>query len=664
MEPDVKFSLNVLPLSIVLAASSVQVFAEDQLPALVVSASRSDKVHVPHASSIKVITREEIELSGARSLPELLRGQSGVYVSDLFGDGSNASVDMRGFGSTANANTLIMVDGRKLNFATDSGTLYFNAIDLDNVEQVEITQGSSGILFGNMAVGGVINVITRKPVEDVIEAALDVGSYNSHKERVRFENILDDGWSSRLVLVNRESDNYRDHNDAETKSASLRLDKVFNGGRVFAEYEYLDDYLETPGALFLDEIAQDRQQAALTYANDYQDLKNSVFRIGFEKDLSDTHHFYMDMAYQDDDRRTLSSFRTLGSVNAVQNRETITLNPRLNATYKNFKFTTGLDFEFTDYLLVSDFGPQGDDQAIKAAYINSSFEIHENWQLLAGVRYAEVENDISDYSGSYDLDDEITIGSVGLEYRPDKQLRVYLKVDENYRFARVDEHTNVAYLQPVGLNNQKGITYEIGTEYSSGGFVSSFSLYRLKLEDEISFDSSGYTNINLDETERNGVSISLLYGLTDNLILSGTYDYTDSQISSGPFDGNVLPLVPENRVSLIADYSIEDATFRIEGVYVDEQYFGSDFSNGFEKMNAYTVFNLSANYQFDKMSLNVRLNNLLNEHYSETGAIGSDTALHPGGEYSYSYMGTAYYNNPAQFTAPERSLWIGVKVNL
>ncbi len=659
-----KFSLNVLPLSIVLAASSVQVFAEDQLPALVVSASRSDKVHVPHASSIKVITREEIELSGARSLPELLRGQSGVYVSDLFGDGSNASVDMRGFGSTANANTLIMVDGRKLNFATDSGTLYFNAIDLDNVEQVEITQGSSGILFGNMAVGGVINVITRKPVEDVIEAALDVGSYNSHKERVRFENILDDGWSSRLVLVNRESDNYRDHNDAETKSASLRLDKVFNGGRVFAEYEYLDDYLETPGALFLDEIAQDRQQAALTYANDYQDLKNSVFRIGFEKDLSDTHHFYMDMAYQDDDRRTLSSFRTLGSVNAVQNRETITLNPRLNATYKNFKFTTGLDFEFTDYLLVSDFGPQGDDQAIKAAYINSSFEIHENWQLLAGVRYAEVENDISDYSGSYDLDDEITIGSVGLEYRPDKQLRVYLKVDENYRFARVDEHTNVAYLQPVGLNNQKGITYEIGTEYSSGGFVSSFSLYRLKLEDEISFDSSGYTNINLDETERNGVSINLLYGLTDNLILSGTYDYTDSQISSGPFDGNVLPLVPENRVSLIADYSIEDATFRIEGVYVDEQYFGSDFSNGFEKMNAYTVFNLSANYQFDKMSLNVRLNNLLNEHYSETGAIGSDTALHPGGEYSYSYMGTAYYNNPAQFTAPERSLWIGVKVNL
>jgi iron complex outermembrane receptor protein len=654
MEPDVKFSLNVLPLSIVLAASSVQVFAEDQLPALVVSASRSDKVHVPHASSIKVITREEIELSGARSLPELLRGQSGVYVSDLFGDGSNASVDMRGFGSTANANTLIMVDGRKLNFATDSGTLYFNAIDLDNVEQVEITQGSSGILFGNMAVGGVINVITRKPVEDVIEAALDVGSYNSHKERVRFENILDDGWSSRLVLVNRESDNYRDHNDAETKSASLRLDKVFNGGRVFAEYEYLDDYLETPGALFLDEIAQDRRQSISNYESDYQNLINNFVRSGFDLNLNQYNQFLIEFSYVESEREFISSSRVFGTPSvSTQSRENITLSPRIVGNYSNFTWTLGVDYESADYRLLTPYGPQENEQNILSGYVQVNTKLSQELIMIAGLRYAEVENDI--YNGlHYELDDNLTIGSFGLNYNLSKNIRLYTRVEENFRFARVDEHTNVISTQPVGLKNQTGVNYEIGMDYHNQDNILGLQLFKLKLDNEIGYTSDpiygNSANTNLDSTDRFGLNISLVHTVDENLLVGLNYSHIEAKITGGVFDGKDVPEVPGNTLNAYSEYSFNNfASVKADFLILDERFYGADFTNQFDKLDDYAIFNLSGNYQFEEFSLNFRLNNVFDEHYSESGAIGYDSS---------------WNERPAEFTSPERNLWIGMKVNL
>src|SRR6056297_3346742 len=76
----------------------------------------------PTARHVRVIDRLEIQASGARTLADLLRGRTSIHVSDAFGDGSNAVLDMRGFGSTASSNTLVLVDGRRLNAPTDSST--------------------------------------------------------------------------------------------------------------------------------------------------------------------------------------------------------------------------------------------------------------------------------------------------------------------------------------------------------------------------------------------------------------------------------------------------------------------------------------------------------------------------------------------------------------
>ena len=73
-----------------------------------------------------IIDQQEIEDSGAQSVTELLRSVTGVHVSDGIGDGGNARIDMRGFGGTAQSNVAVMINGRKINPATDSGD---NTID-------------------------------------------------------------------------------------------------------------------------------------------------------------------------------------------------------------------------------------------------------------------------------------------------------------------------------------------------------------------------------------------------------------------------------------------------------------------------------------------------------------------------------------------------------
>ncbi|NOQ87761.1 MAG: TonB-dependent receptor plug domain-containing protein, partial [Gammaproteobacteria bacterium] len=151
--------------AIATAGISLPAFSEvtaTQIPSVVVSAARTEQSTLTTPASITVITRKQIEDSGSTHIVEVLRGQGGVQIKDLYGDGSRATVDMRGFGDSAGSNTLILIDGRRLN-NPDIGAPDLNSIALDDVERIEVVQGSAGVLFGDQAVGGVINIITRKP---------------------------------------------------------------------------------------------------------------------------------------------------------------------------------------------------------------------------------------------------------------------------------------------------------------------------------------------------------------------------------------------------------------------------------------------------------------------------------------------------------------------
>ena len=111
--------------------------ASQLLSEVVVTATRSPRIEDTIPASITVLRAADIEKTSAQTVSDVLRFQSGVQVSDLLGTKRSPSVDLRGFGETAVNNTLVLVNGRRLNSA-DIGEVDWTTIPLERVERLEI----------------------------------------------------------------------------------------------------------------------------------------------------------------------------------------------------------------------------------------------------------------------------------------------------------------------------------------------------------------------------------------------------------------------------------------------------------------------------------------------------------------------------------------------
>ena len=149
------------------------------LPPIDVSWSRTGTAGIVGAST-SVITAQDIQRSPSQSLPDILAQQVGVQVMHVTGspNGNGDLVDLRGFGAFAQSNVLVLVNGRRYQDFDLQG-FDFSQIPLNSIERIEITRGMSGtVLYGDGAVGGVINIVTKTasgaPFSGRVEGAVGV----------------------------------------------------------------------------------------------------------------------------------------------------------------------------------------------------------------------------------------------------------------------------------------------------------------------------------------------------------------------------------------------------------------------------------------------------------------------------------------------------------
>lgn len=597
----------------------------DNAPVIYISASRTAELGLSIPAGYQIIEREQITQSGARRIVDLLNNLSTVQVTDGIGGGGNANIDMRGFGASAASNVAVLVNGRKINSPTDASTPYLNGIDLENVERIEIIEGGAGTLYGNQAVGGLINVITVEPGKPSIRARAGIGGHRGREGGAAYSGRYANGMSLAFNANMANSDNYRDHNRSEVQRFSAQAGVTHGKGQTKLSFSHLDDYQETPGALLAAEVAADRRQVTGDFVNDYFDTLSQVWRLSTQQPISTRWRFEGDLSSRNDDRDFIQSFRGSGPGSiATQDRDSLEFNPRLHGKLGNTQLILGGDLQYSDYLLVSAFGPQGTEQKIHAIYGQAQHAVTDTFGVTAGLRHARVEDDITSGATRTRLDDEVTIGSLGLTYRPNNSTRLYARADQNYRFAKVDEHTNVVFGQNIGLKTQTGTSYETGMDWQRNGHAISARAYRLNLNNEISNDASAFlANVNLDETRRIGATFSAHTQINQQTTVGGSYDYIDSEIISGTHKGSQVPLVAEHRYTLFAQWQANDALqLRADLQYTGERVLGSDFANTAPRLENHTLVNLNANYRVKDWQLNVRINNLLNEKYNATGAVG------------------------------------------
>ena len=166
-------------------------------------------------TSTTIITSEDLRRAPQSTLQDILSREAGIQTTSLYGgvNGTGTAVDMRGFGVTAPSNVLVLVDGRRFNDADIPG-FDFSLIPMNSIERVEITRGNSGgVLYGDGAVGGVINIVTKNGAGTAPNARVEgaFGSFNTREGKISASGSSN-GFSAAVFGNAFSSDGYRANN--------------------------------------------------------------------------------------------------------------------------------------------------------------------------------------------------------------------------------------------------------------------------------------------------------------------------------------------------------------------------------------------------------------------------------------------------------------------
>ncbi|GHA80608.1 TonB-dependent vitamin B12 receptor [Cognatilysobacter bugurensis] len=163
------------------------------LDEVVVTATRTARTQDQTLASVTVIDREQIERLQPLSLPDLLRGLPGISIANNGGPGKATSLFLRG---TESDHTLVLIDGLRLGSATTGGAS-LQDIPVDQIERIEIVRGPFSSLYGADAIGGVIQIFTRRPQTGFApNASVSVGSFDTLHASAGIAGRSDAGWYS------------------------------------------------------------------------------------------------------------------------------------------------------------------------------------------------------------------------------------------------------------------------------------------------------------------------------------------------------------------------------------------------------------------------------------------------------------------------------------
>lgn len=623
--------LSRLALAVALAPGIALANAEqtaDELPPLVIT--RATPIQQPAPASVKVIDRKQIEASAASSLIDVLRGQAGIQVRDSIGDGSRATFSLRGFGENAVNNTLILVDGRRLNQPSQAGA-DLNSVPLANIERIEIIRGAGTVLYGDQAVGGVINIVTRTPSSNGGYLEATRGSHDLEAFRGHIYQQLGGGFSTYLSGETRTADNYRDHNNASYSNAFARLRYDHASGHALYEYQTVDDELLLPGSIPLALRRADRKQSS---SSDWSDSKTQVHRLAVEQRLNDVWSGNFDYSHSDQDG--VGSFFASGF---DQDTRSETLSPRLTARFDNAlgnaEWLLGHDHITSDYQASwgTDFR-----QTLRDWYSQYSQSLGSDLTLTLGYRASEAE-DRNKSAGKTHTDREES-SSIGLSWQANQQTRLFIKREDVLRWANVDDNgfvlPGVEFLKP-----QTGVSWESGIEWQDSVQRYQATLYRLDLKDELMYDSAipnpmpwdanaQGANINLDKTRRDGLLLEAERQLSPRLSIGGQYSFTDAKYRAGSFQGQQVPWVSRHSASTHLSYLIVPGLKGyLEAVHTGSRYYSGDDANVQTKAGGYTLLNAALSYDYQQFSSKLRLNNLTGKRYD---AFASSPSRYPAAE--------------------------------
>ncbi|MEG0236077.1 MAG: TonB-dependent receptor [Cetobacterium sp.] len=585
--------------------------------------------------NVTVLTGEEITQRGAKTVAEALKLVSSVVVKEM--GGTDAAFDIRGQGATAKSNVIVLVDGAPINSIDLSGYQTSN-IPVDNIERIEVIPSGGSVLYGDGAIGGTINIVTKAPENKKNYGSLnsEIGSYGLKKQQITYGTKIGEKLLVEVDYLKREKDGYRDYSKDDLESFGFRSRYKLNDGELKFKYNYSKNEFKAPGWLFESEVNDDRTQSNSTrWRVDGKTEKNN-----FVGDYS--YNINSDLEFKLLGTYTHENYSSNGSNYKTEIKY---LKPQLRYSYLNENYIVfGGDVYAGE---TKNYSSKGDSKAEKnslGGFIVNSYTI-DKFRFTQGYRRQNIEYKGKNKNFSKKKFNEDAVELTG-SYLYSDSGSTYVSYTKGFRAPNTDEINAWA----GEFNPQKTETYEIGVKDFVGNTYISTSVFYIETENEIFYgvnkNDEFNKNRNLDGTsKRKGIEFSLEHYF-NKLTISESITYMKTEFK----EGKDIPGIPNIKGVLNFNYKFnEKLSMNNSWEYYGKSYDNNDEANEREKTDSYVLSGLTFIYDFqDGLVINAGINNLFNEKY-------------------YDYVG---YKNPSKqdptfgktyYPAPERNYYIGFK---
>ncbi len=590
-----------LPAALLLLGSQPIHAADETAAPIIVTATRTAQTADDALASVTVITRTDIERQQATSILQLLRGLPGVGVTNNGGLGKTTSVFLRG---TESDHVLVLINGVKVGSAT-LGTTAFENIPIDQIERIEIVRGPRSSLYGSDAIGGVIQIFTRKGGGATTPTfSLGAGSHHTFSGFAGVSGGGAQGWYN-ISTSGIDTQGINACRGAPYVSPSSP------GGGCFTYEPDSDGYDSGSGALragyrFDDGTEADVQALRTTGRNQYDGTYSNQSHIvqqeaGGHVAFVPLAPWRMTLAAGDskDDSKDYLNGTYKDTYNTTRDTASFQNDINLGTTQL---VTAGLDYQkdrvdsSTIYTVT-----ERRDTGVFSQYQGTYG--HQNVQLA-------VRNDDNQQFGHH------STGGLAWGYEFSQSLRVFASYGTAFKAPTFNELYYPGFGNPY-LRPEDSQSYEIGLRGKIDANPWSLNAYETRVTDLIGFDAS-FTPVNIDMANIRGLEATIGTQLLGWNVGTGLTLLDPRNRSDGVNDGNILPRRSQETARIDVDRAVGKlrygATLFGEGRRYD------DIANTVV-LKAYATVALRAEYALSQSwSFGGRVGNLFNKHY-ETAAF-------------------------------------------
>ena len=544
---------------------------------IVVTATRTEIPLSDATVPVTVITREDIELSLATDLAELLRFEAGIDIGRNGGPGQSTSIFLRG---TESNHTLVLIDGVRMNPGTLGGAA-IQHIAPEVIERVEIVKGARSALFGTDAIGGVINIITRRAADAYFESSIGSGSFDTRSAYVSAGNHGFDGEFG-ITLNRQETDGYAPRIDSDIERGYDNLSVNAYALRSVGNSDISIRHWQTEGNVeYLDFF--------LTPVD--QDFTNSTTAIQFDSRFAERGSSKLILSFMQDEILQNQADDFVKS-------DRMSLDWQYSHALGEHTITAGL-FAIDEDASTLSFGAGFEEStAVRAAFLQDQWS-HADHRTFVAVRMTDHET-----FGNH--------ATWNVEYAYQINAAWTLNAGLGHAFRAPDATDRFGFGGNSNLSPELADEAQFGLRFSPGArHKLEFELYANDIDDLIEFNLQTYELQNIAKAEIRGAQLAYEYRGDGFVLRTEVLKQSADNAATGE---RLLRRADETAT---ISYTQDIGAHRI-GLSVIASGDREDF--GGIRLDGYVLANLSGQIRLsDSLALHARIENLLDSEY-ETAA--------------------------------------------